>query len=412
LGLVDDHPHRWPAPLQALEHRAFRWLWIATFVSNSGSWMQRVATAWLVYSLSGSETWLGVDAAIAAVPTFLLLPISGVMADRVDRRLILVAANIANFVLAVSLATIWWTGSLALWHLLVSSFLTSVVAAFAAPASQAIVPTAAGEDHISNAVALNSFQYNLARAMGPAVSGIALGTVGPGGCFLINALSYLGLVAAVVVLPVMRNRRTGTTHNNLLEGIRFIRMQPRLQLLLGVLAILAFAGAPMVTLLPAIAKSTLAEGVGSYSVLLASFGVGAAIAGLALSFIPRSNKSTKLIFLAAIAVAACHLALPYAHSVHAALLISCVAGLAFVGAMIEIGTELILGTPDHLRGRVSGVQQLCFRAAQPTGGFIAAILAASAGVHIVFVGFAALLVAMMLLLAAMFRFTRMESTNP
>lgn len=392
MGLVDDHPHKWPAPLQALEHRTFRWLWIATFVSNAGSWMQRMATAWLVYTLSESETWLGVDAAMTALPTFLLLPFSGVLADRIDRRIVLVLANLSNALLAMVLAMIWWSGNLAIWHLLISSFLTAIVAAIAAPASQSIVPTAAGEDHVPNAVALNSFQYNLARAVGPAVGGVALGTLGAGWCFLLNALSYVGIVAAVTLLPVTTTAvaHRVSTLESLVEGFRFIRRNAKLQRSLLLVSILAFGGAPMVTLLPVIAKSVLNSGTDGYSILLTGFGVGAALSGVLLAISPPKN-TTAWIIGASFLAGACHLAMPWAHSMPLAVLVAALAGLAFVSAMIELGTDVISVTPDNLRGRISGVQQLCFRFAQPLGGVFAALVARHLEVQFAFVGFGAVL---------------------
>jgi MFS family permease len=125
LGLVDDHQHTWPKPLQPLEHREFRLLWTATLISNAGSWMQRVATGWLIYSLSGSTVWLGLDAFAAGIPTILLLPIGGVLADRMDRRKMLVTANLVNATLALLLAVGWWIGALHVWHILGSLFLAA-----------------------------------------------------------------------------------------------------------------------------------------------------------------------------------------------------------------------------------------------------------------------------------------------
>lgn len=127
MGLIQYHPHKWPVPLQALEHRSFRVLWLATFVSNAGSWMQRVATAWLIYTMSGSETWLGIDAAMTGLPSILLLPFGGVLADRVDRRKVLLVANVINALVALLLAILWWTGTLAVWQLLGSSFIGGVI---------------------------------------------------------------------------------------------------------------------------------------------------------------------------------------------------------------------------------------------------------------------------------------------
>ncbi len=393
MGLIDDHPHKWPAPLQALEHRTFRWLWIATFVSNSGSWMQRVATAWLVYTLGNSEAWLGFDAAMAAIPTFLVLPFSGVLADRFDRRGVLILANILNASFAVLLAAIWWSGSLAAWHLLIGSFLSAMVTALASPASQALVPTAAGEDHIPNAVALNSFQYNVARAVGPAIGGLALVSVGAGWCFILNALTYLGLIFAVLSVPSLAKPlgRKASALESAKEGLHFFQHNTNVRRSIALVLILAFGGAPMVMLLPAIAKGVLNEGATGYTLLLSGFGVGAALAGALLTFL-RPSRLPQWIIGAAIICAVCHVAIVFTSTMAIAVAIAVIAGWAFVGAMIELGTQLISETPDELRGRISAVQQLSFRTAQPLGGIIGALIARYAGIQVAFIGFGLLLV--------------------
>src|SRR4051812_35233667 len=121
MGLVHNHPHTWPLPLQPLEHRDFRLLWSATLISNAGSWMQRVATAWLVYSLANSTTWLGIVSLGGSLPTILRLPIGGFLPDRLNRRRLLFTANLADAAIAFALAAFWWTGTLTVWHILAAS---------------------------------------------------------------------------------------------------------------------------------------------------------------------------------------------------------------------------------------------------------------------------------------------------
>lgn len=355
--------------------------------------MQRVATAWLIYTLGNSEAWLGFDAAMAAIPTFLVLPFSGVLADCFDRRGVLILANILNAILAIALAAIWWSGSLAVWHLLIGSLLSAMVAALASPASQSLVPTAAGEDHIPNAVALNSFQYNVARAVGPAIGGLALVSVGAGWCFILNALTYLGLIFALLAVPSLAKPlgRKASALESAKEGLDFLRHNTNVRLSIALVLILAFGGAPMVTLLPVIAKGVLNEGAAGYSMLLSGFGVGAALAGALLTFL-RPSRLPKWIIGAAIICAICHVAIVFTSTLAIAVSIALIAGCAFVGAMIELGTQLIFETPDELRGRISAVQQLSFRTAQPLGGLIGALIARYSGIQVAFIGFGLLLV--------------------
>lgn len=351
--------------------------------------MQRVATAWLVYTISGSEMWLGIDAAMAGLPALILLPFSGVLADRADRRKVLLITNVVHALIAMMLAVLWWADMLAAWQLIASSFVSGIIASIAAPASQSIVPTAAGEDHIPNAVALNSFQYNVARAVGPAVGGVVLAWWGAGWCFLLNSLSFLGMVGALVVLrTVPRAIHSGISAlESLREGAAFLWGTANLRQMLVLIALLAFGGAPMVTLLPAIAKSLLNEGAGGYTALLTSFGVGAAIAGALLTYRRPDKHALLWVVGAAVVVGLCQVVMACVTGMALAASISGLAGMAIVGAMIELGTGLLSQTPDALRGRISAVQQLCFRVAQPLGGFVAALAAYYAGVQTAFVAF-------------------------
>lgn len=351
--------------------------------------MQRVATAWLVYTISGSEMWLGLDAAMAGLPALILLPFGGVLADRVDRRKVLLIANVVHSLLALLLAVLWWADTLAAWQLVASSFVSGIIASLAAPASQSVIPTAAGEDHIPNAVALNSFQYNVARAVGPAVGGVALAWWGAGWCFLLNSLSFLGMVGALAVLPkVPRATQSGTSAlESLRDGTAFLRGAANLWQMLVLIMLLAFGGAPMVTLLPAVAKTMLKEDATGYTILLTGFGVGAALAGALLTYRRPENHAQFWIVGAAVVVGFCHVVMAYVTGMALAASISGLAGMAFVGAMIELGTGLLSQTPDVLRGRISAVQQLCFRVAQPLGGFVAALVAYHAGVQTAFMAF-------------------------
>src|SRR5690349_21739973 len=149
--------------LSALRHRDFRLLWFGTFISNIGSWAQKVATAWLIYHITNSEAWLGIDAFAAGIPTVLLLPWGGIVSDRVNRRNLLIWTNVASAGLAFLLAALAFNDSVQVWQIVVVSALSGIVQALAVPASASILPTLAGERDTANAIALNSLQFNVAR---------------------------------------------------------------------------------------------------------------------------------------------------------------------------------------------------------------------------------------------------------
>lgn len=390
---MENHPHTWPVALQPLEHRAFRLVWTGTLVSNAGSWMQRVAMGWLVYVFTGSATWLGIEAFAAGIPAVLLLPFGGVIADRVDRRKLLIVANLANAGLAVLLALGWWSGLLRVWHIVAASFLSGVVSSAMVPTSQSLLPAVVGEDHVPGAIALNSVQYNVARALGPALGGVALAWGGPGWCFLINGLSFLAMVGVFAIIRDIPKPQISRQPilSGLREGAHFIWERADLRLALLLVGLLALGGAPMVSMLPALAKDVLHQGAGAYSILLTSFGVGAAAVGVLLTLRPALKNAARLIFTTVLLVGLCHMGLPWSGPFPLAVLLVGLAGGCFVGAMIELGTSLLLRTPDMFRGRVSSMQQMVFRAAQPLGGLLAGLLAARTNVSVAFLVFGGVL---------------------
>lgn len=396
----DDHSHNWPVPFQALEHREFLRLWLATFISNSGSWMQRVSTSWLIYKMSDSIAWLGIDAVAAGVPALLILPMAGMLADSTDRRRLLVLVNVLNALLAMALAALVWTGLLVPWHLILASLLSGTVTAVGAPSSQSIIPRAAGEDHIASAIALNSFQYNTARAAGPAMGGLALAILGAGWCFALNGATFLVMVAALLTLRGMPHASQGRqpARAGLAEVFLHVRERRDLRRLLVLVLLSAFCGAPIVTLLPAVAKLG-AGGAGEYSALLTSFGIGAAAAGLLLTSLGLKKYAIRWIAVAGIVVGVAQALAGSSRWFPLTVGAVTLAGAAFVGGMIAVGTELLSRTSDELRGRISALQQLCFRTAQPLGSLVASILAESVGLPCVFLVFAAVMVVGCLALA-------------
>jgi predicted MFS family arabinose efflux permease len=401
MGLVHDHPHTWPTPLRPLEHTEFRLFWLAALVSNAGSWMQRVATGWLVFSMTGSTAWLGAESFVATIPTVVLLPFGGVVADRIDRRKLLIGTNILNALLAAGLAGAWWAGVLQVWHILGASFCGGVIASAMVPASQSVLPAVVGEDHLPGAVALNSVQYNVARAVGPVLGGAALLLGGPGWCFLLNSVSFL---APVAVFTVLRNvPHSGASRApviaELRAGLDYIRGRPYLCLVLMTVAALALGGAPVVSMLPALANEVLRRDASAFSLLVSAFGVGAAGAGVAATFQPSLQRMPRLLLVAVGTVGLAQIALAWHQPLWLAVGMVALAGAAFVGAMIELGTALLQETPDAFRGRVSGIQQMVFRTAQPLGSLVAGFVATRVGLGPAFALFGATLVVAAMMLA-------------
>jgi MFS family permease len=226
---------------------------------------------------------------------------------------LLIVTNTLNAILATGLALGWWAGLLQVWHILAASFGSGVIASVIVPASQSVVPAAAGEDHLPGAVALNSIQYNVARAVGPALGGIALAWGGPGWCFLFNALRFLVLFAVfafVRAIPQPETSRRGILAE-LQGGIRYLAGRKDLRVLLTTVGILALGGAPVVSMLPPLTKDLLRLDASAFSMLVTAFGTGAAVAGIVATLQPALKRMPRLLLFAVATVGAADAALAW-----------------------------------------------------------------------------------------------------
>src|SRR3954468_7640752 len=275
----------------ALQHRDFRLLWLGTFASNIGSWAQKVATAWLIYRITNSAAWLGIDAFAAGIPTVLLLPWGGVVSDRVNRRNLLIYTNIASAGLAFALAALVFSDMLQVWHIVVVSALSGMVQALMVPASTSILPSLVGEKDTANAIALNSLLFNVSRVIGPAIGGATLIYLGASYSFALNGLSFLVMVVALVLITtVPAAKRTGeSVRDNFRGGLEFVKEAGNIRTLLLLVMLAAFLGAPMISMMPALTKSVLHRDASTYSLLLSSFGVGAVVAAGIVALRSRSS---------------------------------------------------------------------------------------------------------------------------
>src|SRR6478609_7849433 len=208
----------------ALQHRDFRLLWLGTFASNVGSWAQKVATAWLIYRLTNSEAWLGIDAFASGIPTVLLLPWGGVISDRVNRRNLLIWTNVASAGLAFALAALVFSDILQVWHIVAMSALSGIVQALMVPASASILPSLVGEKDTANAVALNSLQFNVSRVIGPAIGGATLIYLGASYSFALNGLSFLAMVVALLFITTVSATKPirEPVRDNFRGGLQFV----------------------------------------------------------------------------------------------------------------------------------------------------------------------------------------------
>src|SRR5687767_10069829 len=275
----------------ALTYRDFRVLWFGAFASTIGTWMQKVAQSWLVLTIAGSSSafFLGLDAFLGELPILLFTLIGGVVADRRDRRQLLLASQYVQMGAAFALAALVYWDVVRIWHVLALSVVTGLAQAFGGPAYQSLLPSLVAKEHVPNAIAFNSIQFNLARVIGPLLAGAALTAFGMVACFGLNGLSFLAVIIAILSLHV-RHIPSGTTtrlHQELQGGLAYVKANPGL---IG-LSVLGFAttflGSPLLTFLPLFAQNIFRGGVGQYTQLMACAGAGAVTGALVVAWLGK-----------------------------------------------------------------------------------------------------------------------------
>ena len=280
----------------ALHHRDFRVLWFGACFSSIGTWMQSLAENWLVLSLTASAFYLGLDAFLQQLPIMLFTLIGGVVADRYDRRLTLMASQWIQLSTAAILAVLVYSGVVEVWHILLLSFITGTAQAFGGPAYQSLIPSLVGKQDLTNAIALNSIQFNVARMLGPLLAGGTLAVLKRWGvadmtalaiCFALNALSFLAVILSLMSLHLkhLPAARTQNMFGELKQGIAYVREQRSIMALMVLGAATAFFGIPMLTLLPVFARDVFGSGVEGYSVLLSFSGAGAVAGAMVVAWL-------------------------------------------------------------------------------------------------------------------------------
>ncbi|MGZ7039640.1 MAG: MFS transporter, partial [Thermoanaerobaculia bacterium] len=256
----------------ALHYRDFRLLWFGAFTSTTGTWMQTVAQSWVVLSITGSAFLLGVDGFLATGPMLLFSIFGGVVADRLERRRIMLTSQYLQMSFALILGLLIWTKSVKVWHIFLLSFLTGSAQSFSGPAYISLLPLLVKREDVPNAIAMNSMQFNLARVIGPVLAGIALTAWGAAICFGLNGLSFVAVIIALMMIHIPAVR-TGTEEKtgmveDMKEGFRFVASKRSLLILTFLAFAGTFLGMPIVTFLPVVAKSTFGLDARGYSWLL------------------------------------------------------------------------------------------------------------------------------------------------
>ncbi len=267
---------------KAFQYRDFSLLWAGACTSSIGTWMQIVAQSWLVLEISKSPFFLGLDTFLAQIPILLFSLLGGVVADRMDRRRLLLCSQYGQMSCAFILAILIYTHTVHIWHILVLSFCTGTAQSFGGPAYQALVPSLVSKEDLPNAIALNSIQFNLARVIGPVLGGLALEKLGATWCFALNGVSFVAVIISLLLLHInFKPEKTGeSVLTSMRQGFGFIRNQGSMVGLIVLAFCMTGLAFPMITFLPVFAKGVFHGGPETYTFLLASSGLGSVAGAL------------------------------------------------------------------------------------------------------------------------------------
>lgn len=361
----------------ALRYRDFRLLWFGAFLSTTGTWMQTVAQGWVVLSMTDSAFLLGVDGFLATGPMLIFSLFGGVVADRMERRKIMLWSQYLQMTFAFILAALLWSGNVEVWHIFLLSFLTGSVQSISGPAYIALLPTLVPRRDLANAVAMNSMQFNLARVVGPVLAGIALAAWGAAACFAVNGVSFLFVIVALLMLRTQQALATGRGGivEEMREGFRFVSHRPRLVTLTFLAFIGTFLGMPMVTFLPVVARSIFDIGANGYAWMMTTYGLGSVTGALLVAATAHAAKKGRLALLLQLTFACLLIGFALSRSLPLSLAIAFVSGACIVGVIALYSSLVQLTATDAMRGRVMSIFMLAFRGGMPLGNLIAGFVA-------------------------------------
>ena len=354
---------------KAFHYRDFRLMWIGACTSSIGTWMQLVAQSWLIYQLSHSQRLLGLNEFLAGLPIFLFTLVGGVVADRVERRKVLLVSQYIQMATAAILTVLAATGIVHVWHILCLSFVSGLAQAFGGPAYSALIPTLVDREDMPNAIALNSIQFNLAVTVGPALAGITLAKLGEKWCFGLNALSFLAPIVSLLMISTrfLPEPTKQSMFRSFVQSIKFIWLQGAMVAIVVLAFCMTFLSMPMRTYIPVFVKDIFGRGPETYGNLLSLMGVGSICGSLAVAGLGNISRKGRFALLMMIVLGAgiAGFSLSKILPLSYAMLVLVGASMMAVFATVTSLVQLIV--TNEMRGRVMSVYNFAFRGGMPMG---------------------------------------------
>lgn len=360
---------------EAFRYRDFRLMWSGAFTSTTGTWMQNTAQAWLVLEMTGvrSSFFLGLLGFLGDLPILLFSLVGGVVADRIDRRKLLLGSQYTQMACALVLTLLVYFKVVAIWHMMILVFVAGTAMAFGGPAYQALIPGLVDRKNLSNAVALNSIQFNLARVIGPVAAGQAMALFGAAMCFFLNGLSFLAVIVSLYLIKAsfLPAKTTESVAAGIKSGFSFVRERGALWQLTVLGFVSTFCGIPLLTQLPVIARNTFGLNAKGYSYMLATSGVGSIIGALIYAGLSQRKRQGLLALRVQLTFAV--LLGTFALSKSLALSYFCLffGGMCLITLFASVTSLVQMVVTEEMRGRVMSIFMLAFRGGMPLGNLAA-----------------------------------------
>ena len=390
-GIIFDNLKNFKFIFRTLQYRNYRLFFIGQFISLIGTWMQQIAVSWLVYQMTHSAFLLGLVGFVSQIPTFVISPFAGVWSDRFNRYRMLIMTQTLSMIQAIALAILVLSGVISVWQIILLSLFIGCVNAIDMPTRQSfVIHMIDDRKDLSNAIALNSAMFNASRLLGPFIAGVLIAIVGEGICFLINGLSYIAVILALLAMNVS-NMKIGIKESSVIEelkdGFAYVFSDPKIKSILMLVALTSIMGVPFIVLMPAFAKDILQGGPHTLGFLMSALGGGALMGAFYLAARTDVKGLRKIINLAALLFGIGLVGLSLSNYLWLSLLMTFIAGFGMMVQVASSNTWLQTNVDDDKRGRMMSFYVVSFAGMAPFGSLLAGSMARAIGVsNTIFIG--------------------------